>query len=75
MNTDPRAVPGQKPYYHWDDLKDQVSLHNGTKWLDFHRASLASDSAKLLVVRQLLEDNGIDKAQISMLLQSLDSAE
>jgi hypothetical protein len=74
MNADPRAIPGQKPYYNWDDLKDEVSLHNGETWLDFPRASLASDSAKLQVVRQLLDDPGIDKSQIGMLLNSLDSS-
>ncbi len=75
MNTEPRTIPDQKPYYNWDDLTDEVSLHNRDRWLVFPRSSLTTDAAKLNAVRQLLDDSGIDKAQIGLLLGSLDKAQ
>jgi hypothetical protein len=74
MNKKPNTIPSQKSYYDWNDLTDEVSLHNGNNWLTFSRSSLTGDAAKLHVLRQLLGDDGIDKTQIRMLLESLDSA-
>jgi len=63
----------QPPYYEWDDLNNEVKLHNGTAWVVFDRSALVSAEQKLLAVRKLLEDPGIKKDQILLLLTSVEN--
>lgn len=58
----------QSRYFELNDLTNEVRLYNGSEWVSFNRDTLASAEGKLSAVKQLLEDPGIDKDQILMLL-------
>ena len=73
MPNSPEWNPLPDGLYLENDLTGEIKLNNGTEWLVFKRTNFTDSEAKLSVVRQLLEDAGINKQQIFMLLSSLDN--